>query len=59
MSRNDAMRLHADRAFQELECARRAASAEAAIAHLALSELHLGRIREIREAPPPPLRLVR
>jgi hypothetical protein len=51
MSRREAMQLHADRAFQELDCARRAETTEAAIAHLALSELHLGRMRDIGDAP--------
>jgi hypothetical protein len=60
MSRRETMRVHADRASQELECARRASSAQAASAHLALSELHLGRLREIGEArPAPALHLVR
>jgi hypothetical protein len=60
MSRRDAMRVHADRASQELDCARRAASPRAASAHLALSELHLGRLREIGEPnPAPALHVVR
>ncbi len=60
MSRHEAMRLHADRACEELDRARGAACEEAAIAHLALSELHLLRMREIEEARPPVrLRIVR
>jgi hypothetical protein len=58
MSRREAMQLHADRAFQELDCARRATCNEAAIAHLSLSELHLGRMRALGDAPRPALRLV-
>ena len=48
MSRNDSMRHHADRAFQELERARSASSEEAAMAHLELSELHLERMHSLR-----------
>jgi hypothetical protein len=58
MSRNDRIRHHADRALEELERARAAHSPEAAIAHLALSELHLGRMKAIADAPVPHLRLV-
>lgn len=58
MSRNDAMRLHADRAFEELDLARRASCEEAATAHLALSELHLRRMREIDQERAPALRIV-
>lgn len=50
---------HAQRALDELERARRAASVDAAEAHLALSELHLREMRSIGEEPAPPaLRLV-
>ncbi|HYI41301.1 MAG TPA: hypothetical protein VE053_13385 [Allosphingosinicella sp.] len=42
MSRQDRISHHVDRAFEELDRARSAMSPEAAIAHLALSELHLG-----------------
>ena len=59
MSRKDSIRHHADRAFEELDRARAAASNEAAIAHLELSELHLEQMHRLTEAPRPALRLVR
>jgi hypothetical protein len=59
MSRQDNIRHHADRAFEELDRARAAASDEAAIAHLELSELHLEQMHKLTEAPRPALRLVR
>lgn len=49
MSRQDRISHHVDRAFEELDRARSAKSPEAAIAHLGLSELHLGRLRELSE----------
>lgn len=58
MARQDDIEMHAGRALAELECARGAACEEAAFAHLALSELHLARLRIVREAPMPALRLV-
>ncbi|HEX9955290.1 MAG TPA: hypothetical protein VIA98_01935 [Allosphingosinicella sp.] len=58
MSRQDTIRHHADRAFEELAAARAASSDEAAIAHLELSELHLGEMHRLTEAPRPALRLV-
>lgn len=59
MWKHETISHHAQRAMEELECARRATSAEAAIAHLSLSELHLGEMRRIRErAPAPVLHLV-
>jgi hypothetical protein len=58
MSRQDTIRHHADRAFQELDRARAASSDEAAIAHLELSELHLEQMHRLTEAPRPALRLV-
>lgn len=58
MSRRDRIDLHAGRALEELDCARNAASAEAAHAHLALSELHLARMHELSERPAPRLRLI-
>jgi hypothetical protein len=58
MSRNESIRHHADRAFEELERARRADTEEAALAHLELSELHLERMHELTTAPRPALRLV-
>jgi hypothetical protein len=58
MSRHDRIQHHADRAFEELERARSATSTEAAIAHLDLSELHLGRMKAIADAPRPALQLV-
>jgi hypothetical protein len=52
MSRQDRISHHVDRA-------RSAKSPEAAIAHLALSELHLGRMKALSEpAEKPTLRLV-
>ncbi len=60
MAREDHIRHHVDRAFEELDRARSAASPEAAIAHLGLSELHLGRMKEIAREPDtrPVLKLV-
>jgi hypothetical protein len=49
MSRQDRINHHVGRAFEELDRARSAASPEAAIAHLALSELHLGRMKALSE----------
>lgn len=49
---------HVGRAHEELDRARGAASTEAALAHLGLSELHLGRMKEIADSPVPALRLV-
>jgi hypothetical protein len=43
--------LHAGRALEELDRARAAASPEAAIAHLGLSELHRGRMKSFDTAP--------
>jgi hypothetical protein len=50
MSKSERIDLHADRALEELERARAAACPEAARAHLALSELHLGQLRALGEA---------
>jgi hypothetical protein len=47
MSRQDRIDLHTDRALEELERARGADCPEAAIAHLGLSELHLGQVRAL------------
>lgn len=59
MSRQDRINHHVDRAFEELDRARSAKSPEAAIAHLSLSELHLGRMKELSEPEKrPELRLV-
>ena len=59
MSRQDRISHHVDRAFEELDRARSAKSPEAAMAHLALSELHLGRMKELSEPREPPfLRIV-
>ncbi len=49
MSRKERINHHVDRAFEELDRARAADSPEAAIAHLALSELHLGKMKELSE----------
>jgi hypothetical protein len=59
MSIQDRISHHADRAFEELDRARAAASPEAAIAHLGLSELHLGKMSELSRTAPPALHLVR
>ena len=59
MSIQDRISHHVDRAFEELDRARAAASPEAAIAHLGLSELHLGRMRDLSRTPPPDLQVVR
>jgi hypothetical protein len=59
MSIQDRISHHAGRAFEELDLARAAASPEAAIAHLGLSELHLGRAKELSSAPRPALTIVR
>jgi hypothetical protein len=58
MSIQDRIAHHADRAFEELDRARAAASPEAAIAHLDLSQLHLGRMKELSNEPRPALQLV-
>ena len=59
MSRQERINHHIDRAFEELDRARGATSTEAAIAHLALSELHLGRMKALsRPREKPQLRLV-
>jgi hypothetical protein len=60
MARQDRIDLHHGRALEELECARRASCPEAAIAHLALSELHLDRVRSLSgtRRPAPVLELV-
>ncbi|HYE26692.1 MAG TPA: hypothetical protein VEA61_00430 [Allosphingosinicella sp.] len=59
MSRKERINHHVDRAFEELDRARSAKSPEAAIAHLGLSELHLGRMKELSQPQPKPaLRLV-
>jgi hypothetical protein len=47
MSRMERIDLHTERALEELERARGAACTEAAIAHLALSELHLGEVHAL------------
>jgi hypothetical protein len=47
MSIEDRIQHHVGRAFEELDRAREASSPEAAIAHLGLSELHLGRMKEL------------
>lgn len=55
MSHQDRISHHVDRAFEELDRARNALSPEAAIAHLALSELHLGRMKALSDAAEAPL----
>lgn len=58
MSRSDRISHHVERAFEELDRARDAASLEAAIAHLDLSELHLGKMKQISDEPQITLQLV-
>jgi hypothetical protein len=58
MSRQERINHHAERAFQELDRARAAESTEAAIAHLELSELHLGQVKTLSDEPRPLLQLV-
>ena len=59
MSREERISHHVGRAFEELDRARSAKSPEAAIAHLGLSELHLGRMRALSTPRPrPALKLV-
>ena len=58
MSRNDRIRHHANRAMEELDLARAAETPEAAIAHLGLSELHLGRMKAASDEEVPRLQLV-
>lgn len=58
MSRRDRIRHHAQRAMEELDMARAADTPEAAIAHLELSELHLGEAKTLSDAPRPDLQLV-
>lgn len=55
MSHRDRISHHVNRAFEELDRARSALSPEAAIAHLALSELHLGRMKALSDAAEEPL----
>ena len=58
MSRKDRIQHHAHRAMEELDLARAADTPEAAIAHLGLSELHLGEMKALSDAPVPALSLV-
>lgn len=58
MSKRDRIRHHAQRALEELERARAAETLEAAIAHLDLSELHLGQMKVLSDEPVPDLQLV-
>lgn len=58
MSRQDRIKHHAHRAMEELDLARAAETPEAAIAHLGLSELHLGRMKALSDEMPPRLQLV-
>jgi hypothetical protein len=58
MSKRDRIQHHADRAFEELDRARAATSTEAAVAHLELSELHLGRMKALSDEPRTALQLV-
>jgi hypothetical protein len=55
MSIEDRISHHADRALEEFDRARAAACPEAAMAHLDLSELHVGRMKELSRTPPPAL----
>jgi hypothetical protein len=58
MSSNERINHHADRALEELDRARSASSPEAAIAHLELSELHLGKMKQLSDEPVTRLQLV-
>lgn len=59
MAVRDELDFHAQRALDELDCARAATSETVALAHLELSELHLARIRALGKARArPSLRLV-
>ena len=58
MSRQDRIQHHAGRALEELDRARSAETVEAAIAHLGLSELHLGKMKQITDEPQTRLQLV-
>ncbi len=58
MSRQDRIQHHAGRALEELDRARSATTPEAAIAHLGLSELHLGKMKQISDEPQTRLQLV-
>jgi hypothetical protein len=60
MSKQEIIELHAGRAMEELERARRAACPRAATAHLELSQLHLVQARMLGSAAParPALSLV-
>lgn len=58
MSKEDRIQHHVGRAFEELDLARSASSTEAAIAHLGLSELHLGRMKALADEPAPLLKVV-
>lgn len=49
MSDQDQIKLHADRAMNELDLARAAASHRAARAHLALSALHIERLNALSD----------
>lgn len=48
MSRLDQIELHSDRALAELDLALDARTVEAAKAHFGLSELHIDRVRDLR-----------
>ena len=60
MSKQDRISHHVGRALEELDRARSAVSAEAAIAHLGLSELHLAQMKALSDEPSqaPALRVV-
>jgi hypothetical protein len=47
----DEIKIHSDRAMAELDLAIRAGNARAARAHMALSALHLERLRDLSQAP--------
>jgi hypothetical protein len=58
MSKKERIDHHVRRAFDELDKAREASSPEAALAHLELSELHLGKMKAAADEPRPKLQLV-
>lgn len=55
----DEIKFHSDRAIAEIDLARKAADANAARAHLNLSQLHLRRMRELSNGARPKLSLFR
>lgn len=59
MTRDERIRVHSDRAMQELDWALRAGNEQAAKAHFGLSALHLDSLRTLKAATGEPLSPVR